>query len=144
MAYDKYDWHSGGDFPEELTDLCGGTHAGMFIAWAIHRDLIGDCHQKRSVEWLQKVKNREATGRDFFFAVCDGRFWEDDLSEEGNAFAQFYYTGNEGCGEYMNDYEEVLCENLETMYHVEDSWGNFDKLVPQIDRRYQEWKSATA
>lgn len=30
--YDRADWHSGGDFPKDLTDEAGGTHIGMFLA----------------------------------------------------------------------------------------------------------------
>jgi hypothetical protein len=35
MAYDRADWHYGSDFPNDVPDENGGTHIGMFLAWAI-------------------------------------------------------------------------------------------------------------
>ena len=42
MAYDKTDWHYGGDYPENLPSKNGGTHIGMFLAWAINNNLEGE------------------------------------------------------------------------------------------------------
>ena len=41
MSYDKADWHSGGNYPADLPSDNGGTHIGMFLAWAILRGLEG-------------------------------------------------------------------------------------------------------
>ena len=141
MAYDRYDWHYNGDFPSDLEEENAGTHIGMFIAWAITRNLIGDFHRDESADWIQKVIDRKVTGRDFLFSMCDGKFWEEDLSEEGNVFAKFYYAGEDGYGEYLSDYENTLCSNTETLYHAEDSWDGFDSLAKVIDKRFEEWKN---
>ena len=141
MAYDRYDWHSGGDYPAGLDEECAGTHIGMFLAWAITRNLIGDFHKAESAEWIQKVKERKVTGRDFLFSMCDGKFWEEDLSEEGNAFCKVYYAGDDGYGKYVEDYENAVCPNTESIYHAEDTWENFDKLALIIDKEYNNWKN---
>jgi hypothetical protein len=136
MAYDRADWHSGGEFPDDVPDENGGTHIGMFLAWAILRGLEGDFHREQSADDLAAVRSRTMTGREFLFQDCDGKFWAEDLSAEGNAFAQAYYEPNT----YFDDYHEILAADLPTMYHVADSWAAFDKLAPRLDRRYEEWK----
>ncbi len=137
MAYDRYDWHCEGDFPADLPEENAGTHIGMFLAWVILRGLEGEFHQRESAEALEQLRKREITGRDFLFNMCDGKFWDEDLSEEGNAFAKFYYDGK---GTYFEDFESVLSADLPSTYHVEDTWENFGRLCDVIDERYEEWK----
>ena len=139
MAYDKLDWHSGGDFPAGLPEEAGATHIGMFLGWAILRGLEGELHRDESVESLRSVRERRMTGREFFLKECDAKFWEDDLSDTGNEFAQAYYAA-EGEPSYLDDYVTVLAEGLPSEYHVEDSWGNFDKIATLLDKRFAEWK----
>jgi hypothetical protein len=141
MAYDKADWHSGGDFPEELPAENGGTHIGMFLAWAITRNLEGEFRRDESEAELAAVRERAMTGRDFLFRACDGKFWDEDLSDEGNAFAEFYYGTGGSAGPYFDDYRDILERDVQGTYYVEDTWENFDKLAAVIDRRYTEWKA---
>ena len=56
MAYDRADWHYGGDFPEGLPDENGGTHIGMFLAWVILNGHEGDMHKEESQEALVSWK----------------------------------------------------------------------------------------
>ncbi len=137
MAYDRADWHSEGDFPDDVPEENGGTHIGMFLAWAILRGLEGDFHREQSADSLAAVRARTMTGRQFLFQDCDSKFWAEDLNAEGNAFAAAYYEPNT----YFEDYDEILGADLPTMYHVEDTWSAFDKLAPRLDQRFAEWKS---
>jgi len=75
----------------------------------------------------------------FFWRCCEGKFTNDDLNDEGNAFAQAYYDLK--TGKYLADYESTLGEDLEELYFVRDSWENFDRLKPVLDRRFKEWKA---
>jgi len=69
--------------------------------------------------------------------MCDGKFTSEDLNDEGNAFAEAYYEHG-----YFDDYDEVLdVKSLESVYHVENSWENFDKVAALLDLRFQRWKS---
>src|SRR6185436_6550610 len=70
--------------------------------------------------------------------ACDGVFMEDMLSEEGNGFAQYYFDFERG--QYLRDYGELLAKGLPTMYHVADSWANYERLKARIDKRYREWE----
>lgn len=143
-TYDRADWHSGADkFPADLPAEAGGTHIGLFLAWAILRERIGDFHREESAAGLLAVRRREQTGRDFLFEDCDGKFSPDVLNDEGNAFARVYYQDGQGMirpDGYLGDYERVLGGDRPDLYRVEDSWFNFDRIAPVIDRRFEEWK----
>ena len=43
-------------------------------------------------------------------------------------------------GQYLKDYEATLGNGLESLYHVKDSWENFDLLKPVLDRRLGDWR----
>jgi hypothetical protein len=142
MSLDRADWHSGGDFPPDLPPECGGTHIGMFLAWVILHGLQGAMHDEESPEELAAVRERRMTGRDFLFRACDGKFWEEDLSDEGAAFAKGYYTGPDGTGygPYIAEYEQILGAGVPSVYHVDDTWENYDRIAAAIDARFARWK----
>lgn len=129
------DWHYGGDFPTELPDKNGGTHIGMYLAWIVNNNLVGELHLNESLEAVEKVKARHITGTDFLVDECDEKLWDEELNDEGLAFTEEYYSGG-----YMNDYVSTLAEELPTAYHVEDTWTNYDLLARVLDRRFSEWK----
>jgi hypothetical protein len=136
MKYDDASWHSGGDFPADLPPEAGGTHSGMFLAWAILNRLGGDLHSPEEVEGL---RTRTLTPGQFFLDVCDGKFTAEDFSEEGNAFARAYYDMSRG--QYLRDYEYALGAGLPTLYHVPDTWGTYDVLAPVLDGRLRVWRT---
>jgi hypothetical protein len=51
-------------------------------------------------------------------------------------FTYYYYGG----GLYHNDYDEILVKMLPSIYHVTDSWENYERIKTRIDMRYQDWK----
>lgn len=116
----------------------GSTHIGMFVAWALLSNLGGDIHINEFPDNLQKLRQRQITPAQFFRASCDEKFWDEDLNDEGNEFTALYYEM--GGGLYIEDYSSTFDEDLPSLYHVEDTWENFDKLKPVIDARYIEWK----
>jgi hypothetical protein len=144
VAIDRADWHSGGNYSADLPPENGGTHIGMFLAWAILNGLQSELHDEESRDELAAVRGRRMTGREFLFRVCDGKFWEDDLSAEGNEFAAAYYLGEggRGYGAYIGDYETALAAGLPSTYHVEDTWNNYDVIAPVISRRFAKWRAA--
>jgi hypothetical protein len=137
---DRADWHYGGDYPSGLPPENGGTHIGIYLAWIIHRQLGSKTLEKYGGATLQRVLRREATGRDLLFAELDEKFFPELLTKEGRAFTRDYYETNE----YVNDYDRVLGEALETLYHVDDTWENYDKMVPLLDERLEAWRKARA
>jgi len=143
VAIDRMDWHYGGEFPKGLDNACGGTHIGMFLAWIILHDLVGEDHLADSSDELEAVRERRMTGRDFLIQQCDEKFWDSDLNEEGLGFTKAYYVGEDkSYGGYSEDYGRMLTFALPSAYHVRDTWENYDRLAPAIDAAYQRWKAA--
>jgi hypothetical protein len=114
----------------------------MFLAWAIMNHLEGVFHRQESAKLLEAVRKREKTGRHFLFEACDGKFWDEDLNDEGNDFAQSYYAGEGNLGQFLTDYANVFAHEGSSLYHVADTWENYDRFAPVITRRYLAWKAA--
>lgn len=134
------------NFETDLDNNAANTHSGMFLAWAVLRGLArndpSDEHWNREAE---RLKRREITGGDFLADLCDCKLMDQDLSEEGNAFAAHYYDASFG-----KDYAAVLGDQMPSTGHdaddfcsVPDTWANFDKLARLLDKRYGDWKAKT-
>lgn len=141
MKYDDASWHYGADnFPKDLPAEAGATHTGMFVAWAFLSGLAGAIHIEDFPEDIPKLASRVVTPGAFFLEACDGKFTDEDLNEEGNRFAADYFDLEKGG--YLSDYEEVLGEEGRDLYYVADTWQNFERLKPLLDKRFSEWKVA--
>ncbi|PYJ08811.1 MAG: hypothetical protein DME25_00470 [Verrucomicrobia bacterium] len=138
MKYDDASWHYGGDFPKELPPEAGATHIAMFVSWCVLNGLGGEMHFEEPAPLLPKLRERSITPGDYFIKACDEKFVDEDLTDEGNAFATAYYDLEKG--DYIRDYERILGQGAASLYHVEDTWQNFDKLAPVIHERYVAWK----
>jgi hypothetical protein len=135
-SLDQAEWHYGGDFPGDLPSENGGTHIGMYLAWITHRDLGSAVLRKYCRDSLPLLRQRKITGRKLLFTELDERFVGSLLTKVAKDFTRDYYETN--CS--IDDYEEVLGGGLPTLYHVEDSWDNYDKLAPIIDQRFSRWQ----
>ena len=141
MKYDDASWHYDGDFPSDLPIEAGATHIGMFVAWGMLNGFAGELHTDEFPDELNALKNRWTTPGQFLINECDEKFTDEEFNDEGNAFALAYFGETVGVGKYVSDYEEILGNEAPTLYHIDDTWENFDKLAPVIDRRYREWKA---
>jgi len=140
MKYDDASWHYEGDFPADLPEEAGATHIGMFLAWAALSHLASDDFYSDMSEEFKQLQQREITPGRLLLVCCDGKLIDEDLSDEGNAFACVYL--NIHAGDYTTDYASVLTRSLPTIYHAPDTWSSFDKLKPTLDKRFAEWKAA--
>lgn len=138
MKYEDVSWHNTADeYPKDLALEAAATHTGMFLAWALLSGLGGSLHGAS----LAALRDRKVTPGAFFFGECDGKFTDEDLNDEGNKFAEAYFDPEKE--RYLLDYDAVLCKGLQTAYHLPDTWQNFDKLKPRLDRRLAEWRNGT-
>jgi hypothetical protein len=136
--YDDAKWHYGGDFPSDLPPEAGATHIGMFFAWAILNGLGSEEGlMVGRKELLSLLRDRLLSPAQIFTRASDNKFLSDDLSDEGNTFAAAYYENSNG---YIADYDEIFGGTLASLYHVNDSWENFDRLRPKLDSRLDEWR----
>lgn len=148
--YDDASWHYENDYPKNLPEENGATHIGMFLSWCIDNSLVSEELLDDAEEEIQQVKNREMTGAEFLIKVCDEKFIDEDLSEIGNKFAKDYYENDTAFGKkygsYIGDYCQIFNEKAElngfeyeSLYHVEDSFENYNLLKSIIDKRFKEW-----
>jgi hypothetical protein len=140
MKYDDMSWHHGGEYPADLPDDAAATHTGMFVAWAMLTGFAGACHLQEPQEGLVMLRQRIITPGVFFIRACDGKFTDEDVNEEGNAFTSSYFRFD--AGSYLQDYEVHLVGNLPSLYQVADTWDNFEILRPVLDQRLANWRRA--
>ena len=139
-SIDRAEWHYAGDFPSELPSENGGTHIGMYLAWIIQRDLGSAVLRKQARDFLPLLQARKMTGRELLFKALDEKFVASLLTKVGKDFTRDYYETH--C--YIDDYEAVLGGSLPTLYHVADSWANYDKLASVLDQRFHRWQQGEA
>ncbi len=142
MKYDDASWHYGGDFPDDLPIEAAGTHIGMFLSWCLLNGLGGALHEQDGSQFFDQLIKREITPGRHFLSACDEKLCDEDLNDEGNAFAQAYYASSND--RYLTDYSRSLGQGLLSFYHVPDSWESYDRLAPVITRVFEEWRSGNS
>jgi hypothetical protein len=136
--YDDASWHSGGDFPVDVPYSQGGVHIAIFLAWVIRRGFYNpQLFETADVEMVQQRSVSILGLLDRF----DEKLVPEELSDEGNAFARYYYglPDERAMPPYLADYDRILGAGLPSLYHVAPTWENYAKLEPVIDQRYREW-----
>jgi len=101
MKYDDASWHYDGDFPTDSPRELGGTHIALFLRWCFSKGWAGLIHLETDQDLVIRVAEGRSRATDFLFKYCDGQLGSDDLSDEGNEFAEQYYGPD---GLYMADY----------------------------------------
>lgn len=136
MIYDRADWHYQGDYPDDLPPQNGGTHIGIFFAWLVNHNMESESMRIAFSDELDAIRERTLSGREFLAKLRDGELSGDDLNETANAFARSYYDSDQ----YFKDYAELLAGDLPSLYHVDDTWNNYDRMAECIDGRYAAWQ----
>ena len=143
MKYDDASWHYDGDFPSDLSTIAGSTHIAMFLAWAMLNGLASEYQAAECAEELARLKARNIGPVEWFAAACDGKFTDEDLNDEGNAFAKTYYGDGTGLNTkadgYIEDYGRCF-QPLPSLYHVPADWGSYDRIAQVLSRRLKAWR----
>ena len=132
------------NFETSLPTEAGGTHTGMYLAWAALNDLLAPADDAGRREDVHRLKTRAMTGRDYYFTHCDGKFTQSDLGKTGQDFTAAYYEKY-----FVADYERVFKQDFPDTGHltddfcsIADTWDNFDRLRPVLDQRFTAWRRA--
>src|SRR5690349_9428607 len=137
FVYDKAKYHYGGSFPKELPEEQAFVHTGLYLGWLIERELYSKEFGEESGELLDRFRAREITGPEVYES-WDGCLLDSMLSPEGNEFSRDYFDFDRG--RFLTDYAEVLATGLPTLFHVANTWDNYDRLRERLDQRYEEWR----
>lgn len=144
--YDDVSWHYEGEYPQGLPIENSATHIGMFLAWCINNDLVSQELVDDNEESIKNVKNKTLTGAEFLINNCDEKFTNDVLNNIGNEFAGDYYNEDTKFAKkfdsYLNDYSTLFNKKIgrKTIYHIENTWDNYNLVKTIIDKRFNEWK----
>jgi hypothetical protein len=124
---------------DRLPNEAGGTHTGMYLAWAATKGLLSDAFDEST---LAPLKARQITGSQLYFSQCDGKLTDDDFNDVGNAFTASYYESS-----FFADYERVFGaqmpngrETTEDFCSVPDTWANHDRLAALLNQRFAQWQ----
>ncbi|WP_291075372.1 hypothetical protein [Hyphomonas sp.] len=144
MKYDDAAWHYGGDFPKDLPPEAAATHIGMFVVWCWLNGMAGAGILEDTPDIKHRAALRTAGPGTLFLELCDGKFIEDDLNDEGNAFARDYYD-HESIGyrhKYFTDLENLAPRSIASIYHLPDSWSTFDEVSKVLEKRFKSWRKS--
>jgi hypothetical protein len=146
LKYDDASWHYGGDFPSGLPESAGATHIAMFVSWAVLNGMAGDLHTSEFSEDIEKLSRHEIAPGAWFLNVCDGKFTEEDLNEDGREFAAAYYANKNGPRtgpeSYLSDYARTFSSG-KTLYHVPDTWETQALVSRFIEARLARWRKGS-
>ena len=141
VVYDKAKYHFGGDYPKDLPIEQAYVHTGLYLGWIIDLDLYSEEFREETGDLIPRFKAREVTGPEVYES-WDGCLIDDMLSDEGNAFSQDYFDFERG--KFLTDYEELLRGELPSLYHVANTWNNYDRLRERLNQRYAQWQRKRA
>jgi hypothetical protein len=137
MKYDDIKWHLNDEYPRDLDRNRALTHMGMFIGWVIDKGFEGNILKENFPKQLQEFRDRKITGAKFLELCSDNKLVSEDLNNEANQFAKYYYASDK----YLDDYVDLSDDNNETIFHEPDNWDKYDEVKNLIEKRYEEWKS---
>ena len=133
--YDNAKNHFLGNFPANLPIEQAYVHIGIYLGWIIDNDLYSEYFEEEASTEIYRFKRRELVCT-IISEIWDGYLGHELFNLQGNMFTYYYYGG----GIYRKDYEEILCQHLPSIYHVKDTWENFDKISRKMTERFEYWK----
>lgn len=133
--YDNAKSHFLGNFPDSLPIEQAYVHIGMYLGWIIDNDLYSEFFEDEAEIQIFRFKRREISCT-ILSEIWDGYLGYELFSKNGNMFTYYYYGG----GLYRGDYDETLVKKLPSIYHVKDSWDNYDSMSKLMDMRFSDWK----
>jgi len=137
-VYDLAKNHFLGDFPSSLPIEKAYLHIGIYMGWVIENGLFSEYFEDEASTEIYRFSRREI-GCIILAEIWNGALSHELFNDQTNLFTFYYYAG----GVFKKDYTEVLVKSHKTIYHVEDTWENFDKISKRMSERYNEWKSLT-
>jgi hypothetical protein len=133
--YDNAKEHFLGNFPSSLPIEQAYVHIGMYLGWIIDTDLYSSYFEDEASNQIFRFKRREISCT-ILSEIWEGYLNHQLFSQTGNMFTYYYYAG----GLFKMDYDELLVKALPTLYHVNDSWENYEKMKLRIDMRLTDWR----
>ena len=133
--YDNAKIHFLGNFPESLPIEQAYVHIGMYLGWIIENELFSEYFEDEAGIQVYRFHRKEISCT-ILSELWDGYLGFELFNRQGNLFTYYYYGG----GIYRKDYTDLLAGSLPSIYHVQDTWANYDKMKAKISERFVQWK----
>jgi hypothetical protein len=133
--YDNAKNHFLGNFPETLPIEQAYVHIGMYLGWIIENELYSEFFEDEAGMQIFRFSRREICCT-ILSELWDGYLGYELFSRQGNLFTYYYYGG----GIFRKDYMDLLVKDLPSLYHVQDSWANYELMKARISKRFADWK----
>jgi hypothetical protein len=121
MSIDRGDAHF--DDARSWEKAC--RHIGLFLWWAAERGLTSDEHDAEAMR---------AAPTTYFIGQCDTKLWDQDLNDEGNAFATAAY----------DDYLAEVSAYAQTLsigvYDIPEGETTARHFFERLDERLARWR----
>lgn len=135
-VYDKAKYHDESVQDLGLPDDHAANHTVFFLRWLIENDMM-------NAEFMSESGDAYRAGKSSIHDVYG--WWDrclvsDMLTDEGNAFAQAYFDFQ--TGKFLEDYEETVGGDLPSIFHVEYTEENYQRLKHVFDARFAQWKKS--
>jgi hypothetical protein len=138
-VFDKAKWHYESDFPQELNSINAYTHTGFYLGWLIINNLISDEFKTEHFQEVTDYLDKKVDSIAIYLNQLDGVFTSNEVNELGYKFTNHYFDFKNG--QYLHDYENNLCSNLPSIYHVKNNCENFQIVCDFLDFRFKEFKT---
>jgi len=134
VVYDKTKYHLETTEEYGLPESHASHHTLYFLRWLIENDMMSDdfTSEAQPLDEYRKGKRTLLS----LYEWWDCCLVDDMLSDEGNAFAQYYFDFENG--KYIHDYIGLLQGNLISEFHIEFTDEKYARLKPIIDKRHQQ------
>ncbi len=133
--YDNAKNHFLGNFPESLPIEQAYVHIGIYLGWVIEQELYSEFFEDEAGMQIFRFQRREICCT-ILSELWDGYLGHELFNRVGNLFTYYYYGG----GIFRKDYTDLLAGDLPSIYHVQDTWENYEKMRAKITERFTQWK----
>ncbi len=143
IVFDKAKWHINKDFPKDLDHYQSYVYSGLFVWWLVDNGFLKPKLQTDLRQQIISFKHRKMAPAKFYEEYLDGVFSSDGFILDAVNFSKSYFDVNNG--QYVRDYLKILDpkDEFPSVFHVKDTWENYDRLKDVITRRHDEWKMST-
>jgi len=136
FVFDKAKYHFESISEAELDEEQAYVHTGLFFAWIIKNNLYSEFLLEESPEEIEQTKNERISPSELYMN-WDGVLIGELLNQIGYNFATDYFDFENG--DYVNDYEEILCLTDPDIFRVKNTWENYHKMAERIDVKFDKW-----
>ena len=132
MKHDDASYHVG----NAKSEAHAGAHIGLYFRWCVLAGLVSSEHtgDPELKSDLEKLRAGTLTGTKYLLENTSGKFADVDLTVEGNAFTNWFYSKR-----YLTELRAVTGKKD---YQFTERDVDFASLRQRLDAALQSWRSA--